>query len=249
MDNKYYKRWIYKYNINNDNEPMIVAHYHDRKDVLVYFPNKNKYTHCTTYNFSRGKCYSYSFNYHRNDFYNEFYFQPNFIQVFVLKNNKTYGSFIFDYEDYDKVKDFIWYFDKDGYIISTKGVRIHNLLINPSKGLEVDHFNRLKWDNRRCNLNIVDRTNNNYNQNVKRNNTSGLIGISFYKKTGQWESYLRYKDVSNRRRFPTKLEAAIYRRRLELQYSRYSLRPELEEYLLENISDENLLIELELKSK
>jgi len=42
--------------------------------------------------------------------------------------------------------------------------RIHRLIMNPPKGMDVDHINRNMLDNRRCNLRICDRSHNNMNR-------------------------------------------------------------------------------------
>lgn len=239
-------KYLFQYKLNIDNEPMLICDYIDKKNITVYFPCLNLWKRTSISSFKKGLVFPYE---HRH-YTNEYNIQSDFVQVFCYDTHgKCKGSFLVDYLDFYKIKDAHWKFDKDGYPFSEKYGKLHQYLMSTPKGHEVDHINRNKKDNRRSNLNIVNRTNNNYNQNMQKNNTSGLVGVRPHKGQNSWDVELRCEGIRYRKTFPTKLEAAIYRRKLELEYSRYFLRPELEEYLLENISDENLLIELELKSK
>lgn len=60
---------------------------------------------------------------------------------------------------------------------------------------EVDHKNRNKADNRWVNLHEVTHKQNGENNQVRKNNTSGVPGVSFDKR-GWWASYIK----SNRKK-------------------------------------------------
>lgn len=49
------------------------------------------------------------------------------------------------------------------------------------EGLEVDHINHVRNDNRLCNLRFVTRSENLKNQSVSSKNTSGVTGVYFSK--------------------------------------------------------------------
>lgn len=49
------------------------------------------------------------------------------------------------------------------------------------EGLEVDHINHVRDDNRLCNLRFVTRSENMRNRSVSSNNTSGITGVHFLK--------------------------------------------------------------------
>jgi hypothetical protein len=55
---------------------------------------------------------------------------------------------------------------------------------------EIDHINRVKDDNRFCNLRDVDRVANELNKGIQSNNTSGFKGVSYQKQSGKWEAYI-----------------------------------------------------------
>jgi hypothetical protein len=51
---------------------------------------------------------------------------------------------------------------------------------------QIDHVNRVRTDNRIINLRHVTHTENTWNRSVNANNTSGLTGASFHKRTKKW---------------------------------------------------------------
>lgn len=56
---------------------------------------------------------------------------------------------------------------------------------------DIDHINGIKSDNRFCNLREASRGQNMMNIGVKRHNTSGYKGVSFYSKTGKWKAQIQ----------------------------------------------------------
>jgi hypothetical protein len=53
-------------------------------------------------------------------------------------------------------------------------------------GFEVDHVNGNKVDNRRANLRLATRSQNNRNKPLQGNNTSGFRGVAYHKPSGFW---------------------------------------------------------------
>jgi len=64
----------------------------------------------------------------------------------------------------------------------TKQITLSRYIMHAGKGEIVDHINRNKSDNRRCNLRIVNSRQNNLNRKLKNN--TGLIGVSAFKDRG-----------------------------------------------------------------
>jgi HNH endonuclease/AP2 domain len=51
---------------------------------------------------------------------------------------------------------------------------------------EIDHINRNKTDNRLVNLRSVTRQKNQWNPNIRKDNTSGYIGVTWHKATKKY---------------------------------------------------------------
>jgi hypothetical protein len=105
--------------------------------------------------------------------------------------------FYFDKSDYDLIHDYCWV--NDGRYISTtvnnKTIRLHNLImpnVSKEKGIYVDHINRNRYDNRRCNLRYVNPTENARNTSKSKANTSGIIGVWWSNKDNYWVAQINY---------------------------------------------------------
>ena len=99
-------------------------------------------------------------------------------------------EFYFDLEDYNLIKDYCWYIDDDGYVVSHyasghKGtIGMHRLLFPDSK--YVDHIKHKNNDNRKSQLRPCTNQQNNMNRGLQNNNTSGVTGVYFDKRRNKW---------------------------------------------------------------
>ena len=70
----------------------------------------------------------------------------------------------------------------------------HRLICNvhtikrKEKSVDVDHMNHKKNDNRKKNLRVTSHKNNNKNCALAKNNSSGVTGVSWYKRYSKWEA-------------------------------------------------------------
>ena len=99
---------------------------------------------------------------------------------------------VFDKKDKEMLLKYNWWavFLGSGWYAATKisGKRIlmHRMLLGLSFGEEgiVDHIDGDGLNNRRDNLRIVTHTQNMRNKKIGRNNTSGIVGVSFRPEHG-----------------------------------------------------------------
>jgi len=78
-------------------------------------------------------------------------------------------EFYFDLEDYDKIKDYCWNKDDNGYILfktENEFIRMHRLVMNCPDDMEVDHIYHVNHDNRKSELRIVTGSQNQMNKKL-----------------------------------------------------------------------------------
>lgn len=112
-------------------------------------------------------------------------------------------AILVDDEDYDELRKHTWCVNGKGYAIRKKQVKGKQQIIYMHRVVvlcqltedrkEVDHINRNRLDNRRCNLRAVTSQENKWNQSKARHNTSGYTGVSFYKNNRfkQWRASIK----------------------------------------------------------
>jgi hypothetical protein len=109
----------------------------------------------------------------------------------MIDGNKVY----LDEEDYYLFGSWTWRV-VGGYLVRrTMGSKIwfHRLVNKTPEGLETDHINGNKLDNRKCNLRTVDSSQNQRNRNTKHVSNTGLKGINFYKKNGKYRVSITFR--------------------------------------------------------
>lgn len=106
------------------------------------------------------------------------------------------GKFaLVDDEDYPVVSQYKWSYDKNGYVVRKvvkskrqKKVMLHRFLLDAPDGMDVDHVNKHKLDNRRRNLRLATRSQNNANSGPKPGSSSIYKGVSWSKRDQRWYS-------------------------------------------------------------
>lgn len=89
-----------------------------------------------------------------------------------------------------------WCVSTNGYVSTRSGgttALLHRMIMNPPKGMDVDHIDLDKMDNRRCSLRIVTRGQNAQNRPKRSGTTSKYIGVS--KKKTRWKASIRLDYV------------------------------------------------------
>lgn len=103
-------------------------------------------------------------------------------------------EFYFDLEDYEKIKQYCWMINNHGYVVTRddngKHVLMHRLVLGLTQyttSNEVDHIKHIKFDNRKSQLRIVTKSQNQMNASIRKNNTSGRTGINWSKSHNKWQ--------------------------------------------------------------
>lgn len=137
-------------------------------------------------------------------------------------NKDGENEFYFDLEDYDKIKDYTWYFHVSGYVVSQKNgerIKMHQLILNVDQNYVPDHINRKRNDNRKVNLRQSTNHENSMNASLAKNNTSGVTGVMWHSRDQIWEVCIgyNYKRIYIGR-FDNFYDAVVARLKAEIKY-------------------------------
>lgn len=106
------------------------------------------------------------------------------------KGSEIKGYALVDDEDYEYLNQFSWFLS-NGYafrrISYRKNRGMHRFILqSPKKGLQVDHKNGNRLDNRRKNLRLASSAQNSMNRKKLLNKSSVYKGVFYCKEMGSW---------------------------------------------------------------
>ena len=130
---------------------------------------------------------------------------------------------LIDDEDYELICQYSWFYHTDGYAMAEvsglrcnglkrRAVLMHKLIMNTPKGMDTDHRNMNGLDNRRFNLRVASRTQNNFNSGIHKNNTSGHRGVCWVDRIKSWRVYIGGTKTRKNLGYYKKIEDAIQAR-------------------------------------
>ena len=124
----------------------------------------------------------------------------------------TQGKFtLVDDEDFEYLNQWKWSYD-GRYAernVGGKICRMHRVIIHTPDGMDTDHINLNKLDNRKENLRVCSRSENKMNIKKQANNTSGYKGVDFQKYCKKWRARMQIRDINyNLGDFDSPVEAA-----------------------------------------
>jgi hypothetical protein len=112
-----------------------------------------------------------------------------------------------------------------GYVVvcvKGKSYKAHKLIWLGMTGFfpknQIDHIDRIKHNNKWKNLRDVTQFQNMRNRGLQKNNTSGIKGVCFNKKTKKWEAYINNKKRINLGLYKEFSTAVQVRKEAERQY-------------------------------
>lgn len=118
----------------------------------------------------------------------------------MAKEIILYGGYITIVDDdlYEELSLHKWHLSAQGYATTgiyvpkdkTHQIVMHKMILgNYPKGLQVDHINQNKLDNRKSNLRLVNASQN--KANVKQRSPDKYKGVYFCNKTNKYSSHIK----------------------------------------------------------
>jgi hypothetical protein len=112
-----------------------------------------------------------------------------------------------DDEDFEYLKQFKWYANNlkgKFYAVRSEWINkeykgcllMHRVIMNPTKGLVVDHINGDTLNNQKNNLRNCTHADNIKNQKLSISNKTGFRGVSWHKNNKVYESRIRSNNIS-----------------------------------------------------
>lgn len=140
-------------------------------------------------------------------------------------------QFLFDKEDYDLIKEYIWVIADNDYVKSyyktdgtknKKAIRLHVLVMHSDpKKYDVDHIHHNLLDNRKSQLRKVLHCENIMNTKLYSNNTTGVKGVYWDKSRNKWMvAITAYKKTYHIGRFDKFEDAVKARHDAERKYQK-----------------------------
>ena len=147
--------------------------------------------------------------------------------LFIERKGRLIPTLI-DTEDLELVGEYRWhgildktcatlcYYLCNKYNNKTEGKgcrKLHRLVMGCPDNLEIDHINHDTTDNRKCNLRIVDRFEN--QQNLRSKSTE-QTGVYYHNTRNHWVGNITILGKRIRKDFKSKEEAIAWRKEMEL---------------------------------
>ena len=126
----------------------------------------------------------------------------------MKKIKLTKGKYaLVDDKDFNWLSQRRWHYSVGYAMRRDKNIILlmHRIILNTPKGLETDHLNENRLDNRRKNLRICTKSQNIMNKGFQKNNTSGFKGVFWRKDRSKWKVRIGQKYVGL---FSDKIQAA-----------------------------------------
>lgn len=133
-----------------------------------------------------------------NRYLNKYVIIDDIVYV-TLTNGDT---MLCDVDDWERLKIYTWRLDGYGYAFRSRmkgerssDIHFHTCVIKKEDNKVIDHINRNKLDNRKCNLRLCTQQVNTLNRGIAKNNTSGCTGVRKWKNRWLVSIGINYKNI------------------------------------------------------
>ncbi len=117
----------------------------------------------------------------------------------------TKGRFaVIDWKDFNDLIQFAWHLTSHGYASRNRKYRtvprieyMHRRIAAAPDGMEVDHINGDKLDNRRANLRVCSRSQNAYNMRARKDNKARIKGVHFISRANRWCAQIGFRNKNH----------------------------------------------------
>ena len=160
---------------------------------------------CNNKHYGKGYCAKHYQQIKRKGKIYKTYKEPNdiilyddYAEIIILDNKSNeVGRVKIDLDDVDRVSQYKWHISHGYACCNENKIRLHRLIMDCPKDMVIDHINRNRLDNRKCNLRICTMQQNCMNQNKRSNNTSGYTGVLWDKAKNKWTARIKvnYKQI------------------------------------------------------
>jgi hypothetical protein len=147
------------------------------------------------------------------------------IEITRASDKAVIAHTLVDDEDFLYLSQWTWRLSYYGYAArmeNRQAIRLHNIVAERA-GMDmtntIDHISRVKLDNRRSNLRPATRQEQNRNQGMRSDNTSGVRGVVWHKRKKKWLTCIRVNGkLKHLGYFDDLDEATRVRKEAEEQY-------------------------------
>lgn len=126
------------------------------------------------------------------------------MKTIKLTNAPMYA--LVDSEDHEYLSQFKWRLIRHGYAARSQWIPenkistiiyMHREILETPPGMDTEHINMNKLDNRKDNLRVGSRSQNMANIQARKGCLSQYKGVSYLKRVGKWVAYIRkdYKQI------------------------------------------------------
>jgi hypothetical protein len=141
------------------------------------------------------------------------YYQSNLLTLIAeIPLTNSDQKAIIDAKYLSEVNKYSWSLVPKGYVQSSKGF-LHRFILNIENklipGLDIDHIDRNRLNNRSSNLRICTKLENNRNRTKSKNKSSIFIGVAWVKRDKKWRGQIGHQNKTiNLGYFDDEIEAA-----------------------------------------